>query len=382
MVLAKNYVDNLSEEARKGMTEKVLKGGWPTLAPFGYKNAKGPVSVVPDPEQAKVVRWLFHRFAGGDISVRELNREYRRAGFKQHVVRAMIYKILRDPFYKGVMRWKGDLYPGTHEPLVDDKTWDHVQVLLDATTKPASRVAADLLTYRGLITCAHCGCAIVGELKKGKYIYYHCTENKGRCKENGWVRQEDLDRQFAESLSTLRLHPALHKGVKKAIRDAHLARARESREEVESLTEKARSLQDQMAMTYRDRLDGDIPGDMWRTEHGRLAEELKSVHNEIRAHREADLSFYAVAEQVLDFTASAEKMFLEGDTAMRRQVVKLVYSNSVLRSGTLMNTVKSPFNLLAEGVKCDSGGGDWTRTSDTAGMSRVLLPPELHRHGG
>ena len=31
--------------------------------------------------------------------------------------------------------------------------------------------------------CGCCGCAMVGELKKGRCVYYHCTGYKGKCAE-------------------------------------------------------------------------------------------------------------------------------------------------------------------------------------------------------
>jgi DNA invertase Pin-like site-specific DNA recombinase len=42
VLMAKNYIDNLSEEARKGMQEKAEQGIWPTVAPLGYRNRTGP----------------------------------------------------------------------------------------------------------------------------------------------------------------------------------------------------------------------------------------------------------------------------------------------------------------------------------------------------
>src|SRR5271168_4705783 len=42
VLMAKNYIDNLSEEARKGMQEKAEQGIWPTRAPLGYDNVEGP----------------------------------------------------------------------------------------------------------------------------------------------------------------------------------------------------------------------------------------------------------------------------------------------------------------------------------------------------
>ena len=42
VLMAKNYIDNLSEEARKGMQEKAEQGIWPTKTPLGYRNITGP----------------------------------------------------------------------------------------------------------------------------------------------------------------------------------------------------------------------------------------------------------------------------------------------------------------------------------------------------
>ena len=42
VLMAKNYVDNLSEETRKGMSEKAEQGIWPSYAPLGYRNSEGP----------------------------------------------------------------------------------------------------------------------------------------------------------------------------------------------------------------------------------------------------------------------------------------------------------------------------------------------------
>jgi site-specific DNA recombinase len=41
VLMAKNYIDNLSEEARKGQQEKAEQGIWPTKTPLGYWNVTG-----------------------------------------------------------------------------------------------------------------------------------------------------------------------------------------------------------------------------------------------------------------------------------------------------------------------------------------------------
>src|SRR4030081_1600674 len=58
VLMAKNYIDNLSEEARKGMLEKAEQGVWPSCAPLGYRNVASPDGrkiIEPAPEAAPIV---------------------------------------------------------------------------------------------------------------------------------------------------------------------------------------------------------------------------------------------------------------------------------------------------------------------------------------
>ena len=58
VLMAKNYIDNLSEESRKGQQEKAEQGIWPTKTPLGYMNVTGPdgrKGIAVDPEVAPII---------------------------------------------------------------------------------------------------------------------------------------------------------------------------------------------------------------------------------------------------------------------------------------------------------------------------------------
>src|SRR3954467_1208758 len=83
VLMAKNYVDNLSEEARKGMQEKAEQGIWPTKTPLGYRNVTGPDGkkiIATDLALAPVVARMFEWYARGDISLKEAARRAHAAG--------------------------------------------------------------------------------------------------------------------------------------------------------------------------------------------------------------------------------------------------------------------------------------------------------------
>lgn len=61
----------------------------------------------------------------------------------------------------------------------------------------------------------------MGELKKGRYIYYHCTGYKGKCPEP-YIREEIFDERFAELLKGLSLDGEILEWVTAVLRPEQL----------------------------------------------------------------------------------------------------------------------------------------------------------------
>jgi site-specific DNA recombinase len=68
VLMAKNYIDNLSEETRKGMLEKAEQGIYPSFAPLGYVNVdnEGKRYIQPDLAIAPLIRTLYEWYASGN----------------------------------------------------------------------------------------------------------------------------------------------------------------------------------------------------------------------------------------------------------------------------------------------------------------------------
>jgi len=207
VLMAKNYIDNLSEETRKGMLEKARQGIWPSYAPLGYINIlghDGKRTIVPDPNLARVIRLMFERYATGKYSLKEIAKlaqadglAYRKSGGA--VPKSTIYKILHNLVYTGDFDFDGARYKGTDEPIISHELWEQVQLILSGRGTKKTRKVRESLAFSGLITCGHCGCAMVGEIKKGRCVYYHCTGYKGKCPEP-YTREEVLEKKFTELL--------------------------------------------------------------------------------------------------------------------------------------------------------------------------------------
>ena len=63
---SKYYVDNLSENIKRGIRQKLRNGIWPAWAPLGYVNDKNARCIAVDKEKAKYIKRAFEIYAIGE----------------------------------------------------------------------------------------------------------------------------------------------------------------------------------------------------------------------------------------------------------------------------------------------------------------------------
>jgi site-specific DNA recombinase len=80
-----------------------------------------------------------------------------------------VHGVLRHRIYTGDFDWAGVTYRGLHEPLVSRELWNRAQEILQRKFAKRLRGSRHDFAFSGLISCGHCGCAMVGELKTDHY---------------------------------------------------------------------------------------------------------------------------------------------------------------------------------------------------------------------
>jgi site-specific DNA recombinase len=355
VLMAKNYIDNLSEEARKGMQEKAEQGIWPTVAPLGYRNvagADGKKIIEPDPESAPTIARLFEWYATGTLSLKEAAKKaraarlvYRKSGAPVPV--STVHATLRKRLYMGEFEWNGRLYLGKHQPLVSGDLWERVQGVLDGRHAKKHRRVKHDFAFSGLIACGHCGCSIVGEIKKQRYIYYHCTGYKGRCEEP-YVREEVIGQRFSELLGRLTFDEEVLGWVRDALRACHANERREHETAIGRLRAEYDRLEGRMHTMYVDKLDGKVDGAFF----DRMSAEWRSEQNrclrEIERHRAADQSYLEEGVRLLELARDAQRLFEKQEPREKRRLLNFVVSNCTWKGGEMVANLRQPFDLLAE----------------------------------
>jgi site-specific DNA recombinase len=355
VLMAKNYIDNLSEEARKGMQEKAEQGIWPTVAPLGYRNvagADGKKIIEPDPESAPIISDLFEWYATGTVSLKEAAQKARTAGLVYRksgapVPVSTVHATLRNRLYSGEFEWNGRVYQGKHQPLVTRDLWERVQGVLDGRHAKKHRRVKHNFAFSGLIACGHCGCSMVGEIKKNRYVYYHCTGYKGRCDEP-YVREEVIGHRFSELLGRLTFDEEVLAWVRDALRSSHADEKREHEAAIGRLRIEYDRLQSRMHAMYVDKLDGKVESAFFESMSAEWRAEQDRCLREIERHQAADRSYLEEGVRLLELARKAQGLFEKQEPREKRRLLNFLVSNCTWKGGQLVADLRQPFELLAE----------------------------------
>lgn len=355
VLMAKNYVDNLSEETKKGLLEKAEQGIWPLRAPIGYQSVEGTNGkkiVEFNSALEPSLRRLFEAYATGTYSLDELVVMAREEGLVaprsgKPIHKSHVHKILCNPFYYGQFKWRGKLYHGIHDPLVTRELWDKVQDTLRdrGTKKPRKR--KHNFAFSGLMQCGHCECAIVGEIKKGRYIYYHCSGHKGKCPEP-YVREEVLEQKFTEILSGLVFDDEILSWISSALRESHADEKRFHAEAIDRLQSEYKRLQNRVETAYEDKLDGRIDVEFYDRKTGEWRDEQARIRDSIERHENANQSYMDQGVALIELASRAAELFEKQESREKRRLLNFVLSNCTWANGELTPIFRQPFDMSAD----------------------------------
>lgn len=175
------YVIRLSDEVKRGMTEKATRGEPLCHPAFGYD--MHDKKYFPNPEQAPIIKEIFDRFVAGE-NISQITLWLQSIGIRtikgNLPERRFVEYILHNPVYTGKIRWctdgkaasKRDYYnenfiivDGAHEPIITQEIFDRAQDRLAENRKKyrkyqRSEQKVDFM-LKGLVRCSNCNATLV-----------------------------------------------------------------------------------------------------------------------------------------------------------------------------------------------------------------------------
>jgi site-specific DNA recombinase len=225
--------------------------------------------------------------------------------------------MLRNPIYMGEFVWDGKTYEGNHEPIVSRELWDKAQAVLDGRSANRNRMPKRDFAFSGLIRCGHCGCSMVAEIKKSRYVYYHCSRAKGKCPEP-YTREEVLEERFAELLDRLCFDDEVLTWVSQALRVSHGDEKQHHEDAIRRIQADYDRLQNRIDAMYVDKLDGRIDTDFFDRKAAEWREEQRKCLELIREHQDANQTYLDDGIRLLELAQKAGALFREQSPAEKR----------------------------------------------------------------
>ena len=280
---SKYYVDSLAENTKRGLRQKVRRGEYPGFAPVGYINDVRTKSIIVDKKRSVIIRKAFALYAKNGSRLEDIADFLAQHGITsrngKRLHRDRISFILSNPFYIGLFRYAGEIYEGTHQPVVLKKIFDKTQEVLKQRGKPRHKQKNEPKAFCGLLSCAECGMGITAEVQKG-HTYYRCTKKRGNCSQP-YVREEELNRQLSQLLQKFSLRPDWAAGLREML-------AKDEKESAQSVTafiqearEKVHTIQIKLQRLLDGYLEQDIEREVYLAEKVRLLSEKKSLEEQM-----------------------------------------------------------------------------------------------------
>jgi DNA invertase Pin-like site-specific DNA recombinase/predicted metal-binding protein len=376
--MAKKFVDDLSENVKRGLRAKVEKGWQPGVAPLGYLNnktgEKGQKTISKDPERFHLIKRIWKLMLTGlymppkilDLANNRWGlrtRQMVRQGGKP-LSRSTIYVILTNPFYCGMVQYKGNLYPGKHEPMVSVEEFEQVQRMLGKRGHP--RVKSYSFAYRGLLKCGECGAMITAEQKRKLlkatgsvklYHYYHCTKRKDPTCPQGSMEEKELEAQIEKYLRRIEIPDFLYDWFIKYLDTLKIKERNENQEYIEKQKKALEKCQKELENLLRLRISADNDGSTlisdqeFSEQRNRLLMEKarleQSMHQTIQKEGES----HRLTRQTFEFARYCRFWFKTGNREQKKAIVAALGSNHELYNKKLLIELKKPLSVLERGLQ-------------------------------
>lgn len=226
--------DQITERMNMGRLGRARSGKpmmW-TRPAFGYRYDKKTGELHINESEGNIVREIYKMYLEGTsiTKLRDYLNENHREGRSKEWSYRIIRNILGNPVYIGFNRFKGELYKGNHETLIDPEIFEMTQRELKKRQKQAyeqknnSRPFQSKYMLSGIVKCGYCGAPLVARLgtrrKDGsRTIRYECynrypqkskrvtTYNDDKKCKSGFYYLLDLEEHVLDRLNKLRTNP-------------------------------------------------------------------------------------------------------------------------------------------------------------------------------
>ena len=354
--LAKYYSDSISDNVKRAYENKIKRGEWIGKAPIGYINIinnDNSKNIIPDPTKNQHIIKLFETYSTGNYSLKQIKEEMEKIGLRGSVNNkpltiSMVHHTLKNPFYYGIMRIKGQLYQHKYLPLIHKHLFNRCQEVMDGYHKKPFKYASKPFAFRGLIKCAdpNCGCTITPETHKG-HTYYSCTNYKEVHKNRIYIKEEDLLTPILETLNGIKLPDEKIEELTNDLKKLNESKSEFNQQELIGLRKEYDQLENRISRLFDLRADSDsFTNEMFEKKLNQYTRRQEEINEKTKRLTETNEDFYLTANLMLNLAKKSAEVFESSEPQEKRQLLNFLLQNLELKGETLLFKLKTPFDTM------------------------------------
>lgn len=341
VVMAKNYIDNLREEAMKGWAEKLAQGWLPAPPPPGYHTVvkDGKRIHVPNPNTYKSMQKALRHYvtpSGTVDSVRDMMAKMgivTRGG--RPYSKSAVHRLLSNPFYIGINRHNNKEYPGKQTPLISEKLFSAIQNKLHGD-KPIKYNKHNPL-FKNMITCGYCSKVVTWQRQKGR-LYGACQRDLPECKDQKFLREADIHEQVVDMLDDL-ISPSqlVVSWLTDLLRSDFKLSIDNTEEAKKNIQHRIARIKRMDEMLYDDKLTGEISPERYQQKHGAFMSEINELEKQKGGISQTYKEKYLEGVTVIELTQTAKAQFLdeEIDIDTKRTILTKLFENMIYKDSSV-----------------------------------------------
>jgi hypothetical protein len=189
---------------------------------------------------------------------------------------------------------------------------------------------------------------VVGDIKKGRYVYYRCSHRRSPCAER-YVRQETLSDLLCERIAPhLRLRP----GVEASLREAAEALVKGGGEGEEGqrhlLKRRQREIDQRLTVLLDLRLAGSVTDEQYLAKREELTREQLRLRDQLAMFELPAIDPRVAVDWFVTTCNTLDTVLMDGEDAEVRELLRIVGSNYRFGEGKVEFEPVEPFTLAAQ----------------------------------
>ena len=355
VVLSRKYINNLSEEVKKGQKEKLAQGWLPLKPPIGYKSDgdKGHIIHVIDEERAPLIVKMYELYSTGNYSVKALAEFMKGEGLRSDrnkpVSKTTMHRLLSNHFYYGKNEWNGKLYDGVQQPIITKELFDTVQERLSIKFGGQPRYRKHFFVFKGKIRCKECNGTVSWEIQKG-HFYGHCNHYK-YCSQKTWVKQGEVEEQLFKYFYSIAPHSKNVLAVlEEALKESHAGEIEYNTLKKEGFNRIIQTSDQRIEGAYKDKLDHKMPAALCEKVIEDETKEKEKALSSLKKLNKSRFIYYQAGFSIHELAMNAVKIYNSKKATLEEQRLLLskVFSNLGLNEGEISTNYTFGFEFLAK----------------------------------